>query len=69
MTKTITCINCPLGCAITVTVEDGAVAAVTGQGCKRGAAYAAQELTAPARMVTTTLFAARSMRILLMAAA
>lgn len=55
MTKTITCINCPLGCAITVTVEDGAVAAVTGQGCKRGTAYATQELTAPARMVTTTL--------------
>ena len=38
MTKTITCINCPLCCAIAVTVEDGAVAAITGQGCKRGAA-------------------------------
>lgn len=55
MNKTLTCINCPLGCAVTVTVEHGEITAVTGHGCKRGAAYARQELLAPARMVTTTV--------------
>lgn len=55
MNKTLICINCPLGCAVTVTVEQGEVTAVSGHGCKRGAAYARQEILAPARMVTTTV--------------
>ena len=54
-TKTLTCINCPLGCAVTVQLEDGEIREITGNTCKRGAAYARQEVTAPARMVTTTL--------------
>lgn len=55
MNKTLICINCPLGCAVTVTIERGEVTAVTGNGCQRGAAYARQEILAPARMVTTTV--------------
>ncbi len=52
MEQLITCINCPVGCRMTVNVENGAVVSVTGNSCKRGVTYAAQESTAPMRMVT-----------------
>ena len=29
-TRELTCIGCPLGCAVTVTLKDGSVTAVTG---------------------------------------
>lgn len=48
----ITCINCPMGCRMEVTLEDGAVVAVKGNTCKRGEIYAHQECTQPLRMVT-----------------
>jgi CxxC motif-containing protein len=60
----LTCIVCPLGCALTV--EDGpppsgAEAAgadrplvVTGNRCPRGAVYAREEILAPKRVVTAT---------------
>jgi len=35
-----------------VTMEDGKVAGVSGQDCKRGMTYAQQECLAPTRMVT-----------------
>ena len=35
-TKSFICINCPLGCPLTVTVENGEVKNVTGNTCKRG---------------------------------
>ena len=46
-TKSFICINCPLGCPLTVTVENGEVKSVTG--------YAVKEVTAPARTVTSTV--------------
>lgn len=54
-TRNIICINCPLGCPMTVTVENGLVTAVTGNTCKRGESYAVKEITAPARTVTSTV--------------
>jgi len=54
-TKEMTCIVCPVGCRMTVTMEDGAVTNVTGNNCKRGPAYAIDECTAPKRMLTTTI--------------
>ena len=36
-TKVLNCINCPLSCELTATVEDGAVTNVTGNFCPRGA--------------------------------
>ena len=54
-TKELTCIGCPLGCAITVTLTDGAVSSVTGNTCPRGDAYARKEVTNPTRIVTTTV--------------
>ena len=54
-TKALICVTCPMGCGLDVTVEDGQVVAVDGQGCKRGPAYARDEITNPRRVVTTTV--------------
>ncbi len=48
------CINCPLGCALTVE-RDGADIKVAGNTCPRGAKYAVEELTHPVRTLTTTV--------------
>jgi len=57
ITKEMTCIVCPVGCQMTVTLEDSRVTNVTGNACNRGPVYAADECTAPKRMLTTTVFA------------
>lgn len=54
-TKNLICINCPLGCALTVEMNGEAVLRVTGNTCRRGEIYARKEVTAPVRMVTTTV--------------
>lgn len=53
--KNLTCIRCPMGCALTVDIEDGAVVKVTGNTCKRGEDYARKEVTSPTRIVTSTV--------------
>ena len=55
MEHQITCINCPVGCRMTVTLENGAFVSVTGNTCKRGEVYARQECIAPQRMVTAVI--------------
>ena len=42
MEQAITCINCPMGCRMTVTLEGGKVTAVSGNTCKRVEKYAQQ---------------------------
>ena len=56
ITRELTCIVCPRGCALTVTLEDGAVTSVVGNACKRGKDYAVSECTHPVRTVTSTVF-------------
>ena len=56
----LTCIICPMGCSMEVTVETDAnghkkVTAVKDNGCKRGEQYAAKELQNPTRTLTTTI--------------
>ena len=51
--KAITCIGCPMGCRLNVSVENGVVQAVDGAGCGRGAVYARQECVCPTRNVTS----------------
>ena len=46
---------CPMGCEMTVTLENGKFAGVTGNSCPRGAKYAETEVTDPRRMLTTTV--------------
>ncbi len=53
--RVITCINCPMGCRMTVALEGGEVVSVSGNTCKRGDTYARQEVTAPVRMVTAVV--------------
>lgn len=51
----ITCINCPVGCRLSVELENGQVVSVTGNTCKRGDTYARQECVDPLRMVTAVV--------------
>lgn len=56
--KTITCIRCPLGCTITVAQpaeQDASEFIITGNKCLRGKKYAAEEMTAPKRTITSTV--------------
>lgn len=54
-TRDLTCIGCPLGCGVTVTMENNEVTQVTGNTCPRGDAYARKEVTNPTRIVTSTV--------------
>ena len=53
-TRELTCINCPLGCALTVTI-DGDDITVAGNTCPRGEVYGKKEVTDPTRTVTSTV--------------
>lgn len=56
MTETnLTCIICPMGCPITVKQEGNTIREITGNTCKRGAAYAEAEICRPVRTLTTTM--------------
>ena len=47
------CIQCPMGCSLTVTREDDGSVSVSGNTCPRGEAYGKKEVTAPTRTVTS----------------
>lgn len=53
--RDLICIGCPLGCPLTVTIENGEVTTVTGNTCPKGDAYARKEVTNPTRIVTSTV--------------
>ena len=53
--RELTCIGCPLGCTITVTLENGKIHDISGYTCKRGQDYAGKEVTHPTRIVTSTV--------------
>lgn len=55
MKRELTCIGCPLGCALTVETDDGGEIHVTGYTCARGKDYAIKEVTCPTRIVTSTV--------------
>ncbi|GHT52098.1 molybdopterin oxidoreductase [Spirochaetia bacterium] len=57
--RSLTCIVCPIGCALSVEEgekgDDGFPAlTITGNRCPRGAVYANEEIRAPKRVVTAT---------------
>lgn len=58
MIKTLTCIECPMGCEITAEVVDGEVKSISGNSCPRGKMYAEAEVVCPKRVVTSTVRAA-----------
>ncbi|MBQ7507256.1 MAG: DUF1667 domain-containing protein [Lachnospiraceae bacterium] len=53
--RKLTCIGCPLGCLITVTIENNEITGITGNTCKRGEIYAGKEVTNPTRIVTSSV--------------
>ncbi|MEA5027189.1 MAG: DUF1667 domain-containing protein [Erysipelotrichaceae bacterium] len=55
MNKEMVCIVCPMGCRLKIEITDGKPAAITGNSCPRGYAYAMKEYTAPERVLTTTV--------------
>ena len=42
--RELICIGCPLGCMLTVEMNEGAVVNVTGNTCPRGKVYAEKEV-------------------------
>lgn len=53
--RQLTCIGCPMGCPITVTMDKGAILSIEGFTCMRGETYARKEVTNPTRIVTSTV--------------
>ena len=61
MKKQFTCINCPLGCQVVVTMDDDKnIQKIEGNNCKRGEQYVKDEIHDPKRMVTSTVRVADS---------
>ena len=59
MRRNLTCIVCPMGCSIDVTIDkDGKITEIVGNTCPRGAEYAKNECTNPTRVVTSTAMTA-----------
>ena len=52
--KELVCIVCPRGCRMQITEENGSLQ-ITGNGCKRGAAFAESEIRDPRRTICTTV--------------
>lgn len=55
MKRALTCIACPLGCALTIELDGKSIISIEGNTCKRGREYAISECTSPVRTVTTTM--------------
>ena len=54
-TRELTCIGCPMGCMLTVTMDKGEVTEVKGNTCPKGDIYARKEVVNPTRIVTSTV--------------
>ncbi len=56
MIKELICVACPLGCPLSVEMnEKGEILSVSGNTCPRGEKYAIDECTNPVRMLTSTV--------------
>lgn len=54
-TRELTCIGCPMGCQITVELDENGVRSISGNTCKVGETYAGNEVLHPMRTVTSTV--------------
>jgi CxxC motif-containing protein len=55
MNRKMTCIECPIGCSLSVDIEDCKVVKVSGNKCPKGKAYAQLEAENPQRVLTSTV--------------
>lgn len=53
--KKVTCILCPLGCRMEVTVDGKNILGIEGNSCPKGEAYARQEVKSPSRIVMSVV--------------
>jgi CxxC motif-containing protein len=53
--RVITCIICPVGCKVRVTIENGKISKIEDFECPRGEEYVKRELEAPVRDFFTTI--------------
>ena len=53
--KELICINCPMGCHLSVDDSDKSNIIVTGNTCPRGKTYGINEVLHPLRMVTSSV--------------
>ncbi|MGH4139713.1 DUF1667 domain-containing protein [Clostridium sp.] len=54
-TRELTCIGCPMGCALIVELDGDKVISVKGSSCKIGENYGKKECTNPTRVVTSSV--------------
>ena len=54
-TRELTCIGCPMGCALIVELDGDKVVSVKGSSCKIGENYGKKECTNPTRVVTSSV--------------
>ena len=65
-TVVITCVACPLGCQVRLTVDDGGeVLEIEDNECKEGKKYAVEEYRNPVRVLTATVLTSGSRHALL----
>ena len=55
MQKSLTCIECPKSCRITVDFDGDKINSITGFQCKKGEVYAKDEVLNPLRILTSTV--------------
>jgi CxxC motif-containing protein len=55
MKRELICIGCPMGCYLTVMLDNNSVLEVSGNTCKKGEEYAISECINPMRTVTSTV--------------
>jgi len=55
MKKEMTCIECPVGCALSVDIENCKVVKVSGGKCPKAEKYAISEVENPVRILTSTV--------------
>ncbi len=53
--RKLICISCPVGCELTVTIDEDKIIEVEDNACKLGLDYAEQEIFDPRRMVASTV--------------
>ncbi|HOJ92751.1 MAG TPA: DUF1667 domain-containing protein [Dictyoglomaceae bacterium] len=57
MIKRFVCVQCPIGCKLTVEIkdDDNSIIKIEGNRCQRGIAYAEDEIKDPKRIITTSI--------------
>ena len=53
--KKFLCVSCPVGCPLTVTLEEGVISSIEGNTCPLGEKYGRSEVVNPVRTFTSTV--------------